>query len=111
MDTVFPVTQIAEAGDTPAAADLQPTLSSPWLHGARSPGESSHGAKLWPARILPDPAICRAKAAGFGGYANCLVESPSQCRQALGFGFAVESAPGRGTTIRAQIPFGNGART
>jgi len=37
--------------------------------------------------VLPDPAICRARAAGFAGYADCLVESPIQCRHALSFGF------------------------
>jgi len=86
MDTLFPATQIADAGDTHAAADSWPTLSSPRSQVARSPGESSHATRLWTARVLPDPAICRAKAAGFAGYANCLVERPFQCRHALGFG-------------------------
>jgi hypothetical protein len=39
-----------------------------------------------PERKLPDPAICRAKHAGFGDYADCLVEYPYQCAYALHFG-------------------------
>ena len=38
------------------------------------------------ARILPDGAVCRAKAAGFGDYVDCLVEGPSSSPHALGFG-------------------------
>jgi hypothetical protein len=87
MDTLSPATQIADAGDTHAAADSQPTLSSPWPQVARSPGESSHATRLWTARVLPDPAVCRAKAAGFAGYADCLVESAFQCSHALSFGW------------------------
>ena len=37
-------------------------------------------------RHLPDPAICRAKFAGFGAYVDCLVESPIGCQYAQGFG-------------------------
>ena len=38
--------------------------------------------------VLPDPAVCRAKVAGYTCYAYCLVEQPSACRYALSFGFA-----------------------
>jgi hypothetical protein len=82
-------TQISGAGEAQVAAAPQSTSSSASSHLARSPGEFSHGTKLWTARALPDPARCRAKAnaAGFAGYADCLVESPIRCRHALSFGF------------------------
>lgn len=35
---------------------------------------------------LPDPAVCRAKDAGFGDYTDCLVANPVQCPHSLSFG-------------------------
>jgi len=40
-----------------------------------------------PLRKLPDPAICRAKPAGFGDYTDCLVDEPFGCPYALNFAF------------------------
>ncbi len=37
-------------------------------------------------RALPDPSVCRAKHAGFGDFADCLVEHPTSCRYSLSFG-------------------------
>ena len=37
--------------------------------------------------MLPDPAICRAKIAGYASHSYCLVEKPSACQYALSFGF------------------------
>jgi hypothetical protein len=87
MDIQSVATQTSGAGEAQLAAAPQSILVSGWPHLARSPGESSHATRLWTARVLPDPAICRAKAAGFAGYADCLVESPIQCRHAFSFGF------------------------
>ena len=50
----------------------------------------NQGGSEWepkPKRRLPDPAICRAKHAGFDDYADCLVDAPDDCRYALRFGF------------------------
>jgi hypothetical protein len=47
------------------------------------------GRTLPPPRVLPDESICRAKNSGFASYpdyADCLVESPHECRHALHFG-------------------------
>jgi len=38
-------------------------------------------------RPLPDPAICRAEAAGFEDYVDCRVEQPIGCPHAHPFGF------------------------
>lgn len=35
---------------------------------------------------LPDPSVCRGKPAGFGGYVDCLVPTPSRCPHVLRFG-------------------------
>jgi len=35
---------------------------------------------------LPDMAICRAKPAGFGDYADCLMDPAVPCQHALPFG-------------------------
>lgn len=37
-------------------------------------------------RALPDPAVCRAKEAGFGDYTDCLMLHPVQCPYSLSFG-------------------------
>ena len=50
-----------------------------------SPNEEPKNGKR-PARVLPDPAICRARRRGFGDYVECLVDAPRKCRHALGLG-------------------------
>jgi len=47
---------------------------------------STTSSEPGPERKLPDPAICRAKRAGFGDYADCLVHLPVECGYALRFG-------------------------
>ena len=69
-------TQIPGAGDSHMAAKPPSAISSGSHHLARNPGESSHESKISTVRVLPDPTVCRAKAAGFGDDADCLVESP-----------------------------------
>lgn len=40
-----------------------------------------------PARMLPDPAICRVRPIGtITGFAHCLVDCPVECRYVLYFG-------------------------
>jgi hypothetical protein len=56
---------------------------------AYRPEESCIDSKLAAPRILPDPAICRAKVAGFGDYADCLVKHPFECLHALRFGWGI----------------------
>jgi hypothetical protein len=81
-----PALQHSAEGDT--AADPGPNFVSGRSVSDKEPrGES----REWPgpvaARVLPDPSICRVKAAGFENYASCLVENPMRCPYALGFGF------------------------
>lgn len=54
---------------------------------ARSPDLFSHASPFLQEHVLPDPAICRAKGAGFANYVDCRVASPHQCPHALAFGF------------------------
>jgi len=37
-------------------------------------------------RVLPDPAICRARLYGVGVLVDCLVDHPRECKFALSFG-------------------------
>jgi hypothetical protein len=57
------------------------------MSDANMPNQDSSGSERKPERTLPDPAVCRAKLAGFGDYADCLVDAPFECRYVLGFGF------------------------
>ena len=57
------------------------------MSDANMPNQDSSRSERRPERKLPDPAICRARPAGFGDYADCLVETPFECRYVLGFGF------------------------
>jgi hypothetical protein len=57
------------------------------MSDANMPNQVSSRSERRPERKLPDPAICRAKHAGFGDYADCLVDAPFECRYVLGFGF------------------------
>ena len=57
------------------------------MSDANIPKQDSIRSERRPERKLPDPAICRAKHAGFGDYADCLVDAPFECRYVLGFGF------------------------
>ena len=50
------------------------------------PDQGGGGGRPKPKRTLPDFAICRAKPSGFADYADCLVDSPDDCRYALPFG-------------------------
>jgi len=87
MGTLSLATQISGADDTSVATAPQSTPTSGPSCLARSPGEFSLEARLGTARALPDPAICRARTARLAGYADCLVEQPTECRHALSFGF------------------------
>ena len=80
-------TQISGAGAVRMAAKTRSTIKSGPSYLARNPGESRHKSKRSAARVLPDPATCRAKSAGFGDYADCLVEHPFECPYAFGFGY------------------------
>jgi hypothetical protein len=57
------------------------------MSDANMPNQDSRRSARRPERKLPDPAVCRAKPAGFGDYADCLVDAPFECRYVLGFGF------------------------
>ena len=57
------------------------------MSGAHIPNDDGSRSGPKPARTLPDVAICRAGHAGFGDYADCLVDAPSDCPYALSFGF------------------------
>jgi hypothetical protein len=37
-------------------------------------------------RVLPDPAICRARFIGYGAYGECLVDHAFECKFAISFG-------------------------
>lgn len=87
MGTPSLTTPISDASGTHVAAGPQPTLNPSWPDWARSPIDASPASWLPTAGMLPDPAICRAKAAGFGDYADCLVENPFHCPHALHFGY------------------------
>ena len=56
------------------------------MSAAQAANGDGHRPKPKPARKLPDPAICRAKSAGFGDYADCLVGYPDGFQYALAFG-------------------------
>jgi hypothetical protein len=86
VTTVSLATQISGARDSHLAAEPSSAISSGSHHLAQNQGESSHESKISTARVLPDPTVCRAKSAGFGDYADCLVEHPLQCRCALRLG-------------------------
>ena len=45
-----------------------------------------HESKSAPVRGEPDVSLCRAKAAGFGDYVDCMVSKPEMCLFALRFG-------------------------
>ena len=99
MDTVFPATQIAAAGDSPVAADPACTANTGCLPMARTQDRPGHPAGRSAARVLPDPGICRAEATGLAAYAHCLVESPLECRYALSFGYRFLCRHPRSTAI------------
>jgi hypothetical protein len=80
------VMQTSGACDSREAAKAQSTLSIWELIRLRVVGGLNPPMKPWVARVLPDPEICRAKAAGFDGYSDCLVDRPCECRHSLSFG-------------------------
>lgn len=42
---------------------------------------------LPPARVLPDPALCKVTAIGeIAGFAHCQVDRPTECKYVLYFG-------------------------
>ncbi|MBI5386982.1 MAG: hypothetical protein HZA90_20100 [Verrucomicrobia bacterium] len=88
MSTHTVLAQSSDAGDSLAAAAPSPIRSACMAHAAGRSGKSDHESRLAPAQVLPAPAICRARGAGFGDYVDCLVEPPFKCPHALGFGYA-----------------------
>jgi hypothetical protein len=57
------------------------------MSDTHSSNEAGGQSQPKPERKLPDPAICRARRAGFGDYADCLVDAPQSCPYALSFGY------------------------
>ena len=55
------------------------------MSDAHKPSEDGSRFEPKPARMLPDPAICRGKLSGFGDYVDCLVDKPYSCRYALSY--------------------------
>lgn len=86
MAKLFPAPQIRDAGNPDLSVASLATDRLGSLGPAHPPAEARLAAALLTERVLPHPAICRVKAAGFGDYADCLVERPHRCPHALGFG-------------------------
>jgi hypothetical protein len=80
-------TQNAAAGDSLVAADPAFRANSGSPPMARTQHGPGYPAGLSAVRVLPDPGICRAETLGLADYAQCLVESPLECRHALSFGY------------------------
>jgi hypothetical protein len=78
-------------GTTPSNPDIprpnRPMSPGENMSAVNMPDRGGSQAEPKPERQLPDPAICRAKPAGWGDYADCLVDGPYLCRFALPFGF------------------------
>jgi len=77
MKVLAPATQIRGTLDSPGTAEPA---------GRRDGCEPGHARKPMTEGALPSPDTCRAKAAGFSDYADCLVERPARCGYALSFG-------------------------
>lgn len=86
MDNRSVATESPAAGETDMADAPQVYIDSEGIPQARIPGEIGHEPGHSTARMLPDPSICRARLAGFAGYADCLVEHPFECTYAVFFG-------------------------
>jgi hypothetical protein len=89
VSTLYHAPPGSVVGNAGAAIESDSTTSSERGDLSRNVTESNHGFKLAAAMVLPDMRICRARAAGFGDYADCLVDGPFACRHALGFGKGV----------------------
>lgn len=78
---------ICGVGDTgiPSAPHLQSIPNPGRSPQARSTDEAGCASKLPTVTLLPDPAVCHARFAGFANYADCLVEHSYQCPHALNF--------------------------
>ena len=87
MGTHSLLTQISDAAGFDMAVAPQSIPNPSWPDWARSPSDDNPASQPTAAAMLPDPAVCRARAAGFGGYADCLVKHPFQCPHALSFGY------------------------
>jgi hypothetical protein len=87
MGTTSLLTQRSGTGDLRTAGVLSAIRNPALPEMARTAVEGRRDAKLWTPQGLPDPAICRAKAAGMSDCAYCLVERPYSCQHALGFGY------------------------
>jgi hypothetical protein len=77
---------ISGVSDTgiPSAPRSIPNPSRP--PQARSTDDAGYASKLPTVTLLPDPAVCHARPAGFANYTDCLVEHAFQCPHALGLG-------------------------
>jgi len=80
VETFGPVVSVS-----PPASNLTATQAE--LCGHEAPVVTGFEWMLPLVRALPHPAICRAKAVGFGGFASCLVDYPFYFVHALSFGF------------------------
>jgi hypothetical protein len=95
---------MTDMGDASVAVAPQPTLDyhSPWP--TQNPAEPLAEFSRVRARVLPDVAICRAKVAGFGDCADCLVENSYHCPHALSYGGGCFCQhPQRGEIIRCTL--------
>jgi hypothetical protein len=95
------------AGGFHLASVAPSPLQQSTYYQARSP--ETPGPALWfpNGRVLPDPAICRARVAGFGGHADCLVDDPFHCPHVLSFGFGFFCChPERAEIVRSTSALG-----
>lgn len=86
MDIPSPAIQSSGAGRARALHDPGSIPSSGWSYLRQGQTRPGHGATRAPLPHLPDPTVCHVRWAGFGGYADCLVDEPFGCQYALGFG-------------------------
>jgi len=87
MGTLSLATPASDADGTQSAADPQPILNPSSPEWAQTPSDLNPAFDLGTVKTMPDPAICRVRESGFGGYADCLVKQPILCPHALSFGY------------------------